>query len=188
MEEYLFNAAIDEGAVFIAHDGEQSAGPDLKRLCGEARKIKTHIERIAQAVPAHIVEQLAVAGALNTDILSDAETASRAAGYIAGRLDALADPLERGWSGRVLDDGGLRFVRELRGVVETHDIDGALIRSSDASQARRPSRRLAETPRPSGQVARQGPGGRSVPSPSWTPSPPWAARVFPSSVIKAWAR
>lgn len=132
MEEYLFNAAIDEGAVFIAHDGEQSAGPDLKRLCGEARKIKTHIERIAQAVPAHIVEQLAVAGALNTDILSDAETASRAAGYIAGRLDALADPLERGWSGRVLDDGGLRFVRELRGVVETHDIDGALIRSSDA--------------------------------------------------------
>ena len=132
MEDYLFNAAIDEGVVFTTYDGEQTAGQDLKTLCDEAQKTKTYIERIAQTVPAYIVEQVAVAGALNTQILSDTEMAGQAAQYIATRLDALSDPLERGWSGRVLEDGGLHFERTLRGVTETHEIDGSLIRSSDA--------------------------------------------------------
>ena len=88
--------------------------------------------RLAQRVPVSIVEQTAILGALNQDILADTEQAVTAADYIAKRLDALSDPLERGWEGGVDDDGSLVFKRTLRGVTETHQLDGALIRSSDA--------------------------------------------------------
>ena len=53
---------------------------------------------------------------------------------IAKRLDALAPEYERGWQGKALEDGGLEFHRVLRGVAETHVIDGAIMRSKDARQ------------------------------------------------------
>ncbi|MBT7944301.1 MAG: DNA gyrase subunit B, partial [Alphaproteobacteria bacterium] len=130
LEDYLFNAAIDEGNVFVPHDGQQVAGPDLRQLVEEARKVKTLLAGVAQHVPLVVVEQAAILGALNPQILSDAEAAEGAADYIAKRLDALEPPAERGWKGLPLDDGGLEFQRTLRGVTERHVIDGALISSS----------------------------------------------------------
>ena len=53
-------------------------------------------------------------------------------GYIAKRLDALAEDTERGWHGEALPGGGLRFWRELRGVMESHLVDGPFIASADA--------------------------------------------------------
>ena len=77
----------------------------------------------------------AIAGALNPDALADAERADGAAEYVANRLDQLAPEIERGWSGTPTEDGGLRFTRTVRGVEETHAIDGPLIRSADARNA-----------------------------------------------------
>ena len=92
-------------------------------------------------------------------------------GVHRGPPDALADPLERGWSGRVLDDGGLRFVRELRGVVETHDIDGALIRSSDARKLDDQAAVLQKRHAHPGKLrVKDREKMFPVPSPSWTPS------------------
>ena len=79
-----------------------------------------------------VVEQAAIAGALNPDILADADRASGAADYIARRLDAVSPPLERGWTGEPTPDGGLVFTRRLRGVQERHVIDGPLIKSAEA--------------------------------------------------------
>jgi DNA gyrase subunit B len=79
-----------------------------------------------------VVEQSAIAGALNPDILSDPESAQQAADYIAKRLDALADPLERGWTGEPIGTGGLAFSRTLRGVTQRYTIDSDLVRSTDA--------------------------------------------------------
>ncbi len=132
LEDFLFNAAIDEGNVFVPHDGQQVAGTDLRQLVEEARKVKSLLSGIAQHVPLGVVEQAAILGALNPQILSDSSLAGGAADYIAKRLDALESPAERGWQGRPLDDGGLEFSRTLRGVTEVHAIDGALISSSGA--------------------------------------------------------
>ena len=132
LEDYLFNAAIDEGAVFTTFEGAQIAGADLRDALDAARAAKGEIANVARHVPGSVVEQAAILSALDASLLADTEQASQVADFIAKRLDALADPLERGWSGTGLDDGGLAFSRTLRGVTERHVIDSTLIRSQDA--------------------------------------------------------
>jgi DNA gyrase subunit B len=82
--------------------------------------------------PRFLLEQAAIAGALNPEILSDETKAADAARYIAQRLDTLSEEYERGWHGEPTSDGGLKFWREVRGVREAVAIDGALIASADA--------------------------------------------------------
>ncbi|MBT3238426.1 MAG: DNA topoisomerase (ATP-hydrolyzing) subunit B [Rhodospirillaceae bacterium] len=132
LEDFLFSSAIDDGAVFTAHDGTQTAGADLRRLVDEARDVTNLLERLSRHVPMTITEQAAILGALNPDILSDDKHAADVAEYAAKRLDALETEAERGWHGSVLDDGGLEFARTLRGVEERHVIDAALIQSAEA--------------------------------------------------------
>jgi DNA gyrase subunit B len=132
LESFLFTAAVDEGNVFVPHDGQQIAGSDLRELVDEAREVKALLAGIAQHVPLRVIEQAAILGALNPRILQDSSVAGEAAEYIAKRLDALETLAERGWLGRSLEDGGLEFTRILRGVKEVHAIDGALISSSGA--------------------------------------------------------
>ena len=79
-----------------------------------------------------VIEQAAIAGALNPDILADRRACRQAADYIARRLDVVSPPLERGWTGEPTPDGGLAFTRRLRGVQERHVIDGPLIKSAEA--------------------------------------------------------
>jgi len=134
MENYLFDTAIDEGGVFVNFEGHQIAGPDLRTLAEEARYVKTLLEHLSNHVPVSILEQAAISGALNPEILGNPEYGAQVADYIAKRLDALAPEYERGWSGKAMDDGGLEFMRMLRGVSETHVIDGAIMRSKDARQ------------------------------------------------------
>jgi len=96
LEDYLFSAAIDEGNVFVPHDGEQLAGKDLRARVDEARVVKTLLAGLARHVPLAIVEQMAISAALNPQILSDDKLAGETADYIAKRLDALEPPAERG--------------------------------------------------------------------------------------------
>jgi DNA gyrase subunit B len=79
-----------------------------------------------------VLEQSAIAGALNPEILRQRARAVESAAYIARRLDQLSDETERGWHGEPTADGGLKFWREVRGVREAFAIDGALIGSADA--------------------------------------------------------
>ena len=134
MENYLFDTAIDEAAVFVNFEGHQIAGADLRKLAEEARYTKTLLERLSNHVPTSILEQVAILGALNPDILGNPEQGGQVAEFIGRRLDALSPEHERGWTGRALDDGGLAFTRMLRGVEESHVIDGAIMRSKDARQ------------------------------------------------------
>ena len=79
-----------------------------------------------------MVEQAAIAGALNPAFLENRRQADEVAAYIARRLDAMATEYAKGWEGEALDDGGLVFRRTLRGVTETYTIDAAVIRSAEA--------------------------------------------------------
>ncbi len=132
LEEYLFNAAIDDGAVFETYDGIQMAGSDLLEALHYARDAKSEVLRVARHVSPDVVEQSAILSALDPGLLSEPEQAEKVADFIAKRLDALVDVAERGWQGVGLTDGGLGFSRTMRGVTERHDIDATLIRSQDA--------------------------------------------------------
>ncbi|MBT3991169.1 MAG: DNA topoisomerase (ATP-hydrolyzing) subunit B [Rhodospirillaceae bacterium] len=132
LEDYLIDAGIED-CVFNLADGSQVAGQDLKGLIDFARVVKSQIAGLTTRVPTKIVEQAAIAGVLNPQILSDSEQADQAAAYIASRLDSLETEVEKGWKGESLADGGLSFVRVLRGVPDgPHVIDGAVIRSVEA--------------------------------------------------------
>ena len=134
LQEYLFAAAINEGAVFRSFSGEEMAGNDLRQLTEEARIVKGLLERLAQHLPLAVLEQAAISAALDPQLIADPEKAAATAAYIAKRLDALEKPAQRGWQGVPLPNGGrgLSFTRSLRGVSERHVIDAAIIDSSEA--------------------------------------------------------
>ncbi|HZS64668.1 MAG TPA: DNA gyrase subunit B, partial [Xanthobacteraceae bacterium] len=134
-EAELQNYLIEEGtagASFTLHTGEMVAGGDFAMLVESARTAVAALEGFPRHYPRFLLEQAAIAGALNPDILSDTAKAEAAAKYIAQRLDTLSDEFERGWHGEPTQDGGLKFWREVRGVREAVAIDGALISSADA--------------------------------------------------------
>ena len=134
-EHELDNYLISEGASgasFTLHTGETLSGSDLDALIEEARTAKTALDNFPRHYPRFLLEQAAIAGALNPDVLNDAAKATDAAGYIARRLDQLSDEMERGWHGEPTPDGGLKFWRDVRGVREAVAIDGTLIASADA--------------------------------------------------------
>jgi len=134
-ERELENHLIAEGsagASFALHSGETVAGADFDALVEKARAAKHALEGFPPHYPRFVLEQAAISGALNPDILNDQTKASEAAKYIARRLDQLSDELERGWHGEPTPDGGLKFWREVRGVREAVAIDGDVIGSADA--------------------------------------------------------
>ena len=136
LEDHLVETGTAE-AVLTLHDGSQRAGADLRSLVDEARTVGTVLDNLAHRYPRFVIEQAAIAGALNPEVLEDPERTREAADYIARRLDLLANEYERGWQGEPTDDGGLQFVRELRGVREVCVIDEPLLHSADARKLTR---------------------------------------------------
>jgi DNA gyrase subunit B len=143
LEDHLIDAGLSD-AVLTLHDGTQRAGPDLNLLVDEARLCRQLLQTLARRYAQPVVEQAAIAGALNPEVLGDPARAKAAADYVARRLNVLAAESERGWTGDPSADGGLRFRREVRGVTEAHVIDGPLIRSAEARKLDRLAPALQE--------------------------------------------
>ncbi len=131
MEDYLIGAGL-ANATLVLHGGGQVAGEDLKRLVYRARDTKRSLEMLSRTLPSRIVEQCAIAGAFNPDVLSNVKLAREAAGYVARRLDHLETEYEKGWTGEAADGGGLKFARTVRGVTETHILDSRTLHSAEA--------------------------------------------------------
>jgi len=131
MEEYLINAGLTD-AVLTLYGGAQVAGEDLKRLVMRAREVKVSLQNLSRTLPLKIVEQCAIAGAFNPDVLENDRLATQAAGYVAKRLDHLETEYEKGWVGTAAPGGGIAFVRSLRGVTETFTLDSRTLHSSEA--------------------------------------------------------
>jgi len=149
---------IEEGAkdaVLTLHTGEEVAGADLLHLIDRARAARGALDGFPWHYPRFVLEQAAIAGALNPEIISDTAKAAAAADYIARRLDLLSDETERGWKGEPTADGGLKFSREVRGVTEAIAIDGAVIGSSDARKLDRMAVELQTTYLKSGHIRRR---------------------------------
>ena len=127
-EDYLIGHGLD-GTVLRLATGEERAGGDLRALVEEARVVKQLLTGLHSRYDRGIIEQASICGALAP--LDDLPDANAIAQTLAGRLDARADDMERGWKGRT-ENGGYVMTRELRGVVQAAILDAGLLASAEA--------------------------------------------------------
>ena len=142
LEDYLIDSGLED-AVLVAGMGEERAGKDLRDIVDQARAIVTLIDALHSRYARHIVEQAAIDGAFEPDLLQSADRANGVAQDIARRLDVIAEETEKGWQGRFGNDGFF-FKREVRGVTEAHALDLALLGSLDALRLNERHKHLAE--------------------------------------------
>jgi len=138
LEDYLIGEG-SEGAMLTLGSGAQIAGEDLRRLVEEARRVGAVLGAFPTNYPRFVIEQMAIEGVLRPRIGADE------AARVAERLDTLSPETERGWQGEVTDDGGVRFTRVLRGVAQTHSVDGFALRAAEARRLAAMSSDLAES-------------------------------------------
>ncbi len=120
-------------AMLVLRDGTQHAGPDLRAIVETAHRVQRLIKPLNHHISnPDIIEQAAILGALDPDLLADTAAGPAVAQEIALRLDALAPELERGWHGLFVEGEALLFTRTLRGVEERHSLDHRLIASAEA--------------------------------------------------------
>jgi DNA gyrase subunit B len=144
LEDYLIEQGL-EGATMTLGDGAQIAGADLRRVVEEARRLRAILGLFPTNMPRIVLEQAAIEGALNADVLDSPVLAAEAATAIAARLDGLAPETERGWRGTRGEDGRLTFTRTVRGVTETRALEANAARSSEARNLGQMAQSLRET-------------------------------------------
>ncbi|MBE7183079.1 MAG: DNA topoisomerase (ATP-hydrolyzing) subunit B [Methylobacterium mesophilicum] len=146
-EDYLIGSGLDEASLELA-TGEVRSGPDLRTAVEDALNVRKLLDGLHSRYDRKVVEQAAIAGALDPDLFNDLGRANAMAEAVAARLDAVSEDIERGWTGRLQTSndgsGGFVFERMLRGVKEVATLDMALIGSADARQLSRLSTRLGE--------------------------------------------
>ncbi len=129
LEDYLIDMGV-EGAVLALPTGEEIAGADLRRIIDGARQFRRVLDSFPTNYPRGILEQAALAGAFDQG-QADADLQAVAT-TVANRLNLIAPEYEKGWSGRITQDHGIRLSRVLRGVEELRTLDGAVLRSGEA--------------------------------------------------------
>ncbi|TRL38978.1 toprim domain-containing protein, partial [Rhizobium straminoryzae] len=143
LEDYLIGQGLDEATLTLG-SGEVRAGPDLREVINDALRLRALLDGLHSRYSRSIVEQAAIAGALNPELTDNRQRAQETADEVARRLDLIAEETERGWSGHVTTEGGLRFERMVRGVKEVAVLDVALIGSADARHIDQMTTRLRE--------------------------------------------
>ena len=138
-EDYLIDTGLEEASLELG-TGEVRTRRDLRETVEQARYVTRIIDDLHSRYTRFVVEQAAIGGLFDPKLLLSAEEANRRATAIADRLDVLSEETERGWSGRLGNEGYV-FRRQVRGVTELHTLDRALIGSLEA---RRLNERLAQ--------------------------------------------
>lgn len=131
LEDYLISMGLEETTLEV-ESGEVRAGQDLREVISDALRLRNLMNGLHSRYNRAIVEQAAIAGALNVELNGQRDAYEAIAAEVARRLDVIAEETERGWIGAVTAEGGLRLERMVRGVKEVAVLDMALIGSSDA--------------------------------------------------------
>ena len=131
MDDYLVRGGCDD-ATLILSSGEQIAGQDLIDLVEKNRKARSIIATLSKNVPEKIVEQMAIMGLFNSELLGDKNALNDGLSKLAARLDRLEAEYDRGWKAEAMDDGTLLFSRTLRGVTEKHIVGANILDSQEA--------------------------------------------------------
>ncbi len=129
LDDYLIEQGTD-GAMLRQGNGEEISGQDLVRVVDEARQLRRVLQAFPTHYPRHILEQAAIAGAFVPGAVDG--DLQGVADKVAERLNLIAAEYERGWTGRITQDKGVRLARILRGVEEVRTLDGPMLRSGEA--------------------------------------------------------
>ncbi len=154
LEDYLINMGLD-GSLLRIGTGEDRAGEDLRSVVDEARLVRATLAQLHSRYNRVVVEQAAIAGALRPQGAMDDEKAQQAADYIARRLDAVSEDIERGWTGKAAE-GGFSFERTLRGVKQVEMLDAGLLASAEARRLDERAGSLQETYATPAKLIRKG--------------------------------
>ncbi len=130
------NFLIDEGTtgeVMVLSDGEQIGGQDLRKVVADCLLLKTSVRRLLLKAHPTLLEQAAMAGALEDD------AGETEANLTAERLNRIAEEGEDNWKAW-FENGNLIAQRIVRDVEENIVLDRAVMQSPDV-------RRLAERAR-----------------------------------------
>ena len=143
LEDYLIDSGLTD-AVLQLGTGESRAGQDLREIVMQARAVQRLLDGLHSRYARFVVEQAAIAGALDAALLNDRAAAEAKAKEVAELLNNISEETERGWTGRFADNEGLVFSREVRGVKEVHVLDRAFLTSLDARRLNERHEHLAE--------------------------------------------
>ena len=139
-EDYLIDNGLDNALLRLA-SGEERAAVDLRGLVDEARLIRQVLASLHSRYDRVAVEQATIAGALKPIATLGESAAETLAQEVARRLDALSEETERGWTGKV-ENNGFVFAREVRGVRQASTLDAGLLASAEARRLDEHSRSL----------------------------------------------
>ena len=126
LEEFLLGKAMGEARITYV-DGTTLAGDEMKGEVLWLREAAGNLARLAVTVPAWLLEQAAIVGALTPDVSRITEVS----GELVLRLNARSAPTERTWKAHA-DERGLHMFRTVRGVAERYLLDSASLRSAEA--------------------------------------------------------
>ncbi len=141
LEDYLIDSGLEDNVLVTG--GAERGGKDLRDIVDQARSIVGAMDQLHSRYSRLVVEQAAIAGAFDTDLVKSADGANATAAMIAARLNEVAEETEKGWEGTFGNDGFL-LKREVRGVTEAHALDRALLASLDARRLNEKRNHLAE--------------------------------------------
>jgi DNA gyrase subunit B len=74
---------------------------------------------------------------------------------VAARLNLVAAEYEKGWTGRITQDSGIRLSRILRGVEELRTLDGAVLRSGEGRRLAAVCKDTRDVYRDTGRLGRK---------------------------------
>ena len=143
MEDYLINGGCDD-AYLEKVDGERILGQDLVAYVESTKKARNLVSMLSVKAPEHIVEQMAISGLFDKEILADANRLKPALDNLTARLDNLEAEYDRGWKADILENGSISFYRTLRGVREEHIVGASILESGEAKMLNTMKEFLAE--------------------------------------------
>lgn len=130
MEDYLVRGGCED-AVLQKSNGEQVAGQDLIAMVENTRKARNMIAALNKKAPEKIIEQLAIDGLFDRNVIDNLDVLRSKAEQVAAKLDSQEAEYDKGWKADILSDGSVSFHRTLRGVEEKHVIGASIFDSPE---------------------------------------------------------
>jgi len=132
LEDYLIAQQLEEMMLTLS-DGTQIAGNDLADLVENTRRVNRVLTHVPNRYNKEIIEELAVLGVLDANVLIGGKGAEKALETVAKRLNGRASIGEDNWTAKIDEDGdGVQFVQEIRGIKDVYHIDANFISSAEA--------------------------------------------------------
>tara|TARA_B110000438_G_scaffold298115_1_gene345706 strand:- start:6737 stop:9172 length:2436 start_codon:yes stop_codon:yes gene_type:complete len=133
LEQYLIETGLDN-VTYQSGSGSEHSANDLKEILKISSLVRSILVQVNHKYPKFIIEECAIAGALDHQLYNNKKYAEETAAYISKRLNNKGHSIDMGnsWTGSTNDSNDLMFERENRGVKESYIIDKQFMFSSDA--------------------------------------------------------